>query len=158
VFGKYPEYQLNTNEFWRFSSKSCGVLLSACDSRGVSYTQRVGNVLVEHRLRGGATAGDRNRDRPEPTGLALAIPVAASTVTVTDPGRVGELFTWVVMPLFLFSGTFFAVDQMPPALRSIATLGTATWARSIVHIGYLLACVLIGLWHARRTSARNLHA
>jgi lipooligosaccharide transport system permease protein len=107
------------------------------------------------------------------TGLAFSAPAAAWAVTVRDPGRIGELFKWVVMPLYLFSGTFFAVEQMPAALRPIAyasplwhgadlcrslTLGTATWARSTLHIGYLLACVLIGLWWARRTYPRNLHS
>jgi ABC-type polysaccharide/polyol phosphate export permease len=107
------------------------------------------------------------------TGLAFAAPAAAWAVTVRDPGRIGELFKWVVMPLYLFSGTFFAVEQMPPALRPIAyasplwhgadlcrslTLGTATLTRSTLHIGYLVACVLIGLWNARRTYPKNLHS
>lgn len=107
------------------------------------------------------------------TGLAFAVPAAAWSVTLESPARIGTLFKWVVMPLYLFSGTFFSVDQLPPILRAIAyvsplwhgadlcrslTLGTAAWALTSVHIGYLAAIVLIGLWFARRTFTRNLHA
>jgi lipooligosaccharide transport system permease protein len=107
------------------------------------------------------------------TGLAFAVPAAAWSVTVDSPDRIGTLFKWVVMPLYLFSGTFFSVDQLPPVLRAVAyasplwhgadlcrslTLGTAGWAVTSVHIGYLTAIVLIGLWFARRTFTRNLHA
>jgi len=107
------------------------------------------------------------------TGLAFATPCAAWSVTLDDPARIGSLFKWVVMPLYLFSGTFFAVEQMPEWLRPFAyasplwhgadlcrslSLGTPTWGRSLLHLGYLTACVVIGLWFARRTYPRNLHA
>jgi ABC-type polysaccharide/polyol phosphate export permease len=106
------------------------------------------------------------------TGLAFATPAAAWAVTLDDPGRVATLFKWVVMPLYLFSGTFFAVEQMPAVLRPLAyasplwhgadlcrslSLGTPTFGLTLLHIGYLSACVLLGLWFARRTYARNLH-
>jgi lipooligosaccharide transport system permease protein len=106
------------------------------------------------------------------TGLAFAVPAAAWAVTLESPDRIGTLFKWVVMPLYLFSGTFFPIDQLPPVLRAIAyasplwhgadlcrtlTLGTVHWGLLVVHIGYLSACVLIGAWFARGTFARNLH-
>jgi lipooligosaccharide transport system permease protein len=107
------------------------------------------------------------------TGLAFAGPAAAWSVTLDGPDRIGTLFKWVVMPLYLFSGTFFPVERLPPVLRMLAytsplwhgadlcrtlTLGTAHWPLTTVHIGYLSACVLIGLWFARRTFTKNLHS
>jgi lipooligosaccharide transport system permease protein len=107
------------------------------------------------------------------TGLASAIPAAAWSVTLDGPERIGALFTWVVMPLYLFSGTFFPVEQLPPVVRAVAyasplwhgadlcrtlSLGTATAAMTTVHIGYLLAVAGVGLWYARRTYPTHLHS
>jgi ABC-type polysaccharide/polyol phosphate export permease len=107
------------------------------------------------------------------TGLAFATPVTAWAITVDDPGRVGNLFKWVVMPLYLFSGTFFAIEQLPSWLRVLAyatplwhgvdlcrslSLGTATWFTSGVHVAYLLALTVVGLVVARHTYRRYLYA
>jgi lipooligosaccharide transport system permease protein len=107
------------------------------------------------------------------TGLAFATPVTAWAITVDDPGRVSNLFKWVVMPLYLFSGTFFAIDQLPAWLRVLAyatplwhgvdlcrslSLGTATWFTSAVHVAYLLALTVVGLLVARHTYRRHLYA
>jgi ABC-type polysaccharide/polyol phosphate export permease len=107
------------------------------------------------------------------TGLAFAAPAAAWAVTLDGPDRVGGLFKWVVMPLYLFSGTFFAVTQLPVYVRWLAyatplwhgvelcrtlSLGTATWGATIVHIGYLAALSVVGLVAGRRTYRRRLHA
>jgi lipooligosaccharide transport system permease protein len=106
------------------------------------------------------------------TGLAFATPVAAWAVTLDAPNRIGDLFKWVVMPMYLFSGAFFAVEQLPGALRVLVrltplwhgvdlcrtlSLGTATWGTSIVHCGYLAGLTLLGLHLARRTFDKNLH-
>ncbi len=75
------------------------------------------------------------------------------------------------MPLYLFSGTFFAIEQLPAWLRMVAyltplwhgvdlcrtlSLGTATWTGSAIHVGYLLALTAVGLILARRTFRRHL--
>jgi ABC-type polysaccharide/polyol phosphate export permease len=106
------------------------------------------------------------------TGLAFAAPVCAWAVTLPNPRPVGLAFKWVVMPLYLFSGTFFAVEQMPVALRWLAyasplwhgvdlcrtlSLGTATAGRTAIHVGYLSALVIAGVAAARRTYRRHLH-
>jgi lipooligosaccharide transport system permease protein len=106
------------------------------------------------------------------TALAFATPVMAWAVTLPNPRPVASAFKWVVMPLYLFSGTFFAVDQLPDWLRWLPyatplwhgvqlcrtlSLGTATWAGSAVHLAYLVALTLIGLLAARRTYRRHLH-
>ncbi len=106
------------------------------------------------------------------TGLAFAAPVAAWAVTLPNTRLVGLAFKWVVMPLYLFSGTFFAISQMPVWIRWLAylsplwhgvdlcrtlSLGTATWGRSALHIAYLLALIVFGVVAARRTYQRHLH-
>ena len=63
--------------------------------------------------RGPVPAGRARPCRPPLlTGLAFATPVAAWAVTLDSPNKVMGLFKWVVMPLYLFSGTFFPVEQM----------------------------------------------
>jgi Nod factor-specific ABC transporter NodJ protein len=106
------------------------------------------------------------------TGLAFATPTAAFAATVSSPKVVGDLFKWVVMPLYLFSGTFFPVTQLPLALRALAyatplwhgvdlcrtlSLGTATWGRCAMNVGYLSAVVVLGIVCARRTYRRRLY-
>jgi lipooligosaccharide transport system permease protein len=107
------------------------------------------------------------------TGLAFATPVTAWAITQETPTRIGGLFKWVVMPMYLFSGTFFAIEQLPLWLQGLVTLtplwhgvdlcrtlslGTATWGSSIVHIGYLTLVTSFGLWLAGRTFPRRLHS
>jgi lipooligosaccharide transport system permease protein len=70
-----------------------------------------------------------------------------------------------VMPLFLFSGTFFPVSQLPGGLRVLSVIsplwhgvelcrGATTgsidpWA-ALAHVAVLAACVIAGwLWGAR---------
>ncbi|HEY0871808.1 MAG TPA: ABC transporter permease [Acidothermaceae bacterium] len=106
------------------------------------------------------------------TGLAFATPTAAFAATVSSPKVVGNLFKWVVMPLYLFSGTFFPVSQLPLALRALAyatpvwhgvdlcrtpSLGTATWGRCAVDVGYLVAVTALGVVWARYTYRRRLY-
>jgi Nod factor-specific ABC transporter NodJ protein len=106
------------------------------------------------------------------TGLAFATPTSAFAATVSSPKVVGSLFKWVVMPLYLFSGTFFPVTQLPIALRALAyatplwhgvdlcrtlSLGTATWGRCAMNVGYLSAVTILGIVVARRTYRRRLY-
>ncbi|GAA1602150.1 ABC transporter permease [Catellatospora bangladeshensis] len=106
------------------------------------------------------------------TGFAFAMPVTAWAVTLPDVRPVQTLFKWVVMPLYLFSGTFFATAQLPDALGHLValtplwhgvelcrtlTLGTATWAGSLGHVAYLSVMALAGYLVARRNFRRHLH-
>lgn len=106
------------------------------------------------------------------TGLAFAAPTAAWAAATADPQAVGKLFKWVVMPLYLFSGTFFPVSQLPFPLRAVAyatplwhgaqlcrslSLGTATVGAACGHALYLAGLTAIGLLLARRTYQRRLY-
>ena len=107
------------------------------------------------------------------TGLAFATPVTAWAITQETPARIGGLFKWVVMPMYLFSGTFFAIEQLPGWAQGLVkltplwhgvdlcrslSLGTATWGTSIVHIGHLTILTALGLVLAARTFPRHLHS
>lgn len=56
------------------------------------------------------------------TGLAFATPIMAFTATQRTPDRFSTIFRFGVTPLFLFSGTFFPIEQLPPLIQPIAWL------------------------------------
>jgi lipooligosaccharide transport system permease protein len=56
------------------------------------------------------------------TGLAFAAPIAAFATTQYNPNKFNAIFRFGIMPLFLFSGTFYPVDSMPQALQVVAWL------------------------------------
>ena len=107
------------------------------------------------------------------TGVAFAAPVAAWAVTVTTETSMNYVFRFGMMPLMLFSGTFFPLSQLPGWLRPIAyatplwhgvalcrslSLGTRQRpARPPVHVGYLAALAAIGIWAGARTYRRRLY-
>ncbi|HEY2673266.1 MAG TPA: ABC transporter permease [Rugosimonospora sp.] len=106
------------------------------------------------------------------TGLAFATPSAAWAVGLRQTRHINAVFRFVIMPMYLFSGTFFAIGQLPHWLRPVAyvlplyhgaqlcrtlSLGTATAAATAVHAGILLALALGGIAVARVTYRRRLH-
>jgi lipooligosaccharide transport system permease protein len=105
------------------------------------------------------------------TGVAFAAPVAAFAATRDNDSGFAALFRYVIMPLFLFSGTFYPISQLPPVLRAVAyatplwqgvdlcrtlDLGTAELWPSLFHVAYLVTMTLVGLALARRTFSRRL--
>jgi lipooligosaccharide transport system permease protein len=106
------------------------------------------------------------------TGLAFAAPAAAWAVTVRQTRRINSVFRLLIMPMYLLSGTFFAVAELPHWLRPLAyllplyhgaqlcrtlSLGTATPAGTGLHSGVLFTLILIGVAAARVTYRRRLH-
>jgi lipooligosaccharide transport system permease protein len=105
------------------------------------------------------------------TGMAFATPIAAFAATRETDAGFALLFRFGVVPLFLFSGTFFPVDQLPAGIRPIAWI-TPLWhgvdlCRSLVlgggrawliavHVCYLVALLVAGLALAQRTYTRRL--
>jgi lipooligosaccharide transport system permease protein len=104
-------------------------------------------------------------------GLSFAAPIAAWAVTRDLDAAFAPLFRFVIAPLFLFSGAFFPVSQLPDALAAFATV-TPTWhgvslcrdivlgvGSPLVDVGHALYLALwaAGGWSvARRTYARRL--
>jgi lipooligosaccharide transport system permease protein len=93
------------------------------------------------------------------TGLAFVTPIAAFTARLKRTEYFNLLFRFVITPLFLFSGTFFPVDQLPSFLQPIAVLTplyhgvalsrglaleTIGPLEILVHGGYLLALAFAG--------------
>ncbi|HUY60119.1 MAG TPA: ABC transporter permease [Solirubrobacteraceae bacterium] len=107
------------------------------------------------------------------TGLAFAAPIAAWAVTLRSFRHVNAFFRFVLMPMYMFSGTFFALSELPHGIRLIASalplaqgvalcrslsLGTASFPAAAGHIAYLVVFVLAGIAAARITYRRRLHA
>lgn len=106
------------------------------------------------------------------TGLACAAPVTALAANTYDEGnRFTALFRFVVMPMTLFSGTFFPITQIPLALRWLAwisplwhgnelargvTLGGLGLLPAFGHLAFLSAVLAVGAVLARRYFYRRL--
>jgi lipooligosaccharide transport system permease protein len=96
---------------------------------------------------------------------AFAAPITAFSATQETDARFPLIMRIGVMPLFLFSGTFFPVSQLPGALRPLsvisplwhgvelcrgATTGSIGLWPAVGHVAVLAACVAAGwLWGAR---------
>ena len=104
------------------------------------------------------------------TGMAFAAPVSAFAATQDKDSSFSTLYRFAIIPMFLFSGTFFPISQLPAWLQAVAyatplyhgvalcrdlTLGQVSWA-DIGHVAYLSACALAGYLAGRRTFARRL--
>ncbi len=105
------------------------------------------------------------------TGIAFAAPVEAWAITVTKDTSFALVFRFGMIPLFLFSGTFFPVTQLPAWIRPLAyatplwhgvalcrslSLGTATLGGTLVHVGYLAALAAVSIAVGQRTYRRRL--
>ncbi len=110
------------------------------------------------------------------TGLAFASAITAWTVTREDDTSLSTLFRFGIVPLFLFSGTFFPISQLPDFLqpvayatplfhgvelvRKIALPGAGdeliTSIPMWVHVGYLTTMTVIGVVLAARFLDRRL--
>jgi lipooligosaccharide transport system permease protein len=107
------------------------------------------------------------------TGLAFAAPVEAWAITRNKDSGFAVVYRFILIPLFLFSGTFFPVTQLPAWIRPVAyltplwhgvalcrgiSLGTLTAGAALLHVGFLAAVAAAGLVVGRRTYERRLHA
>jgi lipooligosaccharide transport system permease protein len=97
------------------------------------------------------------------TGLAFATPIAAFAATQRTPERFAAIFRFGIMPLFLFSGTFYPIESLPAFVQPLAwltplyhgvvvarglSLGTIgqspTIELAILHVAILLAFIVVG--------------
>jgi lipooligosaccharide transport system permease protein len=105
------------------------------------------------------------------TGLAFAAPIFGLTSRISNESAFSLLYRLVLLPMFLFSGAFFPVTQLPTALTWLAyatpvwhgvdlsrqfTLGHVHPLSAVVHVAYLGAWVAAGWWWAERGFERRL--
>jgi lipooligosaccharide transport system permease protein len=106
------------------------------------------------------------------TGLAFAIPIEAWSVTRTKDTSFAVIFRFGMIPLFLFSGIFFPLSQLPAWFRPVAyltplwhgvalcralSLGNATLGGALVHVAYLAVLAAAGIWAGSRSYSRRLY-
>ena len=104
-------------------------------------------------------------------GLAFSLPIAAWAARTENEASFVGIFRFVILPMFLFSGTFFPISTLPTLLEAFArltplwhgvtlcrdlTLGDVSLSDDLVHLGYLLLCVGVGYALARLTYRRRL--
>ena len=92
-------------------------------------------------------------------GMAFATCCYAFSARLVNERGLTLLFRFVIMPMTLFSGTFFPITQLPGWLQPVAwatpmwhavdacralTLGTATLGGVAGHVGYLLLWLVVG--------------
>jgi lipooligosaccharide transport system permease protein len=104
-------------------------------------------------------------------GLAFAAPLAAYSATQENDNSLSLIFRLGIIPLFLFSGVFFPISQLPVGLRVIAyatplwhgvdlcrqlTLGRVDAASFALHLTYLTAVAALGFRAASRVYRARL--
>lgn len=104
-------------------------------------------------------------------GLAFTIPITVISAGVDDDGLFPPINRFVIIPMFLFSGTFFPVSQLPGWLEPVAwatplwhgvtlcrdlTTGTVEAGATAMHVAYLLAFVVVGTVAAIAVHRRRL--
>jgi lipooligosaccharide transport system permease protein len=103
-------------------------------------------------------------------GLSFTMPLAAWAAHTESEASFVAIYRFLILPMFLFSGTFFPITALPRPLEIIAwftplwhgvtlcrdlTLGHLVPADAL-HLGYLLAISTIGFAAARVTYRRRL--
>jgi lipooligosaccharide transport system permease protein len=104
--------------------------------------------------------------------MAFAAPLAAWAVTLKTENAFSLVFRFGMIPLTLFSGTFFPLSQLPVWLRPLAyatplwhgvalcrafSLGQVNWLEALGHVLYLVVLAGIGVWAGTRTYSRRLY-
>ncbi len=103
-------------------------------------------------------------------GLAFAAPIYALSAGLKDESAFALVFRLGMIPLFLFSGAFFPIQNLDGWLEVVAratplwhgvdltrmlTLGTVDGGAALIHVGYLVGLTVLGwLWAVRRLSRR----
>lgn len=104
-------------------------------------------------------------------GLAFGLPIAAWTATRTGDVSFPAILRFGIVPMFLFAGAFFPIDQLPGWLQPVAWL-TPLWhgvelcrglvlgglapSRALLHLGVLVAVATAGWLVCRVTFTRRL--
>jgi lipooligosaccharide transport system permease protein len=104
-------------------------------------------------------------------GVSFSAPIAAWAAHVETEVSFVAIFRFVILPMFLFSGTFFPISNLPGVLQALAhatplwhgvslcrqlTLGDVELWSALGHLGYLVAFTAVGLALAHHTYRKRL--
>jgi lipooligosaccharide transport system permease protein len=104
-------------------------------------------------------------------GTAFSSCLIAFTTTQRNDVGFSAIFRFVINPLFLFSGTFFPLSNLPDQVEWVAwltplfhgvqlirglVLGSLDWVAVPIHLAYLLAMLAIGVLLADRNLRRRM--
>jgi len=105
------------------------------------------------------------------TGLAFSAPVVAYAGWIQNDAGFAALLRFGIVPMFLFSGTFFPVDELPGVLQPVAyatplwhgvsltrglALGDIQPTVALINVAYLGVLLLVGVWLARHQFEKRL--
>ena len=105
------------------------------------------------------------------SGVGFSAGLFAFTTTQENDLGFSWIFRFVINPLFLFSGTFFPLSQLPAVLVGLAwltplfhavelirglTLGRLDPVAAPIHLAYLLVFAAAGIWLADRGLKRRM--
>lgn len=106
------------------------------------------------------------------TGTAFASPMVALAAWFKEDAPLIAVFRFIIIPLFLFSGAFFPISQLPEYLQALAVaspvwhgvelcrwiaIGTATTISPWVEVAYLIGWTAAGWWVAARQLRKRLN-
>jgi lipooligosaccharide transport system permease protein len=105
------------------------------------------------------------------TGLAFAAPISAFAASQENDTGFATLQRLILVPMFLFSGVFFPVSQLPEWMRAVAyclplyhgvdlcrtlVLGQLRWGGDVFDVVYLVVLTALGYVLGRMTYHRRL--
>ena len=105
------------------------------------------------------------------TGMAFAVPIAAFASTQQNDTGFTSIYRFGLIPLFLFSGTFFPITLLPGWLHPVAeltplyhgvalcrglVLGHLAVGTALAHVAYLMGLIAVGFRVATSTYRRRL--
>jgi len=103
--------------------------------------------------------------------LAFAAPLVAYAAKAESDVSFTTIYRFAVIPMFLFSATFYPITAYPSYLRPFVQLvplyhgvalareaayGTGSFAVIAAHLAVLVAMAAVGVWWGRRTMRRRL--
>src|SRR5829696_1425328 len=106
------------------------------------------------------------------TAMAFALPVTAWSSSRETDQSFPAIMRFAIIPMFLFAGAFYPIDQLPDWLQPLAwltplfhgvelcrgaVLGTLDAPAAVLHIAVLAAYALLGYVIARRNFRRRLY-
>jgi lipooligosaccharide transport system permease protein len=105
------------------------------------------------------------------TGLAFVTPIVAFAARIENGNAFSMIYRFGLIPLFLFSGTFFPVTQLPGWLQPIAyatplfhgvalcrglVIGGLSGPAALAHVAYLAGLTLLGYFLGLRSYKKRL--